>query len=55
MTRCASDFCARSDMKLRKKIDPIGRLIELVLDFALTTGFLSAMGFPISIVSRPVF
>jgi hypothetical protein len=42
-------------MKPRKKIDPIGRLIETVLDFALITGFLSAMGFLISIVSRPVF
>jgi hypothetical protein len=29
----------------RKKIDPIVRLIEVILDFALTTGFPYAVGF----------
>jgi hypothetical protein len=42
-------------MKPRKKIDPIGRLIEVVLDFALITGFLAAAGFLISITGRLVF
>ncbi len=36
----------------RKKIDPIVRLIEALLDFALIAGFLSAIGFLISITSR---
>jgi hypothetical protein len=31
-------------MKRRKKIQPIVRLIEALLDFALITGFLSAIG-----------
>jgi hypothetical protein len=55
MTRCASRFCARSNMKRRKKIDPIVRLIEALLDFALITGFLAAAGFLISITSRVSF
>jgi hypothetical protein len=54
MTRCASHFCARSNMKRRKKIDPIVRLIEALLDFALITGFLAGAGFLISITSRVV-
>jgi hypothetical protein len=39
----------------RKKINPIVRLIEVVLDFAVITGFLAAVGFLISITSRVVF
>jgi len=39
----------------RKKIDPIARLIETMLDFALITGLLSAVGLLISITSRVVF
>jgi hypothetical protein len=39
----------------RKKIDPIARLIETMLDFALITGLLSAVGFLISITARLVF
>jgi hypothetical protein len=42
-------------MKPRKKIQPIVRLIEALLDFALITGFLSAIEFLISITSRVVF
>jgi hypothetical protein len=42
-------------MKPRKKIDPIVPLIEVMLDFALITGFLSAVGFVISITARLVF
>jgi dihydrodipicolinate reductase len=42
---------ARSPEKA-KKIDPIVRLIEALLDFALIAGFLSAIGFLISITSR---
>jgi len=38
----------------RKKIGPIARLIEAILDLALITGFLSAVGFLISITSRVV-
>jgi hypothetical protein len=41
-------------MKRREKIDPIVRLIEALLDFALITGFLAAAGFLISITSRVV-
>ena len=36
----------------RKKIDPIARLIEAILDLALITGLLSAVGFLISITAR---
>jgi hypothetical protein len=39
----------------QKKINPIGRLIEVVLDCAVITGFLAAVGFLISINSRVVF
>jgi hypothetical protein len=39
----------------RKKINSIVRLIEVVLDFAVSTGFLAAVGFLISIISRVVF
>jgi hypothetical protein len=42
-------------MKRQKKIDPIVRLIEATLDFALMTGFLSAIGFLLSITARLVF
>jgi hypothetical protein len=55
MTRCARQFCARSNMKRRKKIDPIVRLIEALLDCAVITGLLAAVGFLISITSRLVF
>ena len=44
-------IAARSPEKA-KKIDPIVRLIEALLDFALIAGFLSAIGFLISITSR---
>jgi hypothetical protein len=39
----------------RKKIDPIVRLIETILDLALITGLLAALGFVISITARHVF
>ena len=39
----------------QKKINPIVRLIEEVLDFAVITGLLSAVGFLISITARLVF
>src|SRR5258706_5370365 len=37
----------------RTKIDPIVRLIDEILDFALITGLLVAVGFLISITARP--
>ena len=57
MTRCASNLCARSNMKRkrRKKIDPIARLIEAIVDLALITGLLAAVGFLFSITARLVF
>jgi hypothetical protein len=42
-------------MKSRKKIDPIVRLIEVMLDFVLITGLLSSVGFLISITAHLVF
>jgi hypothetical protein len=39
----------------RKKIVPIVRLIETILDLALITGLLAALGFVISITARHVF
>ncbi len=39
----------------RKKIGPIARLIEAMLDFALITGLLAAVGFLISITARAAF
>jgi hypothetical protein len=42
-------------MKRPKKIQPIVRLIEAAFDFALIAGFLSAIGWLISITSRVVF
>jgi len=39
----------------RKKIDPIAGLIEAILDLALMTGLLAAVGFLISITARLVF
>ncbi len=39
----------------RKKIDPIARLIEAILDLALISGLLSSVGFIISITARYVF
>jgi hypothetical protein len=42
-------------MKRRKKIDPIVRLIEALLDFALIAVFLSPIEFLISITSGVVF
>jgi hypothetical protein len=42
-------------LKRRKKIDPIVRLIEALLDFVLIAGFLSAIEFLMSITSRVVF
>jgi hypothetical protein len=39
----------------RKKIDPIARLIEAMLDCALIAGLLAAVGFLISITARHVF
>jgi hypothetical protein len=42
-------------MKCRKKIDPVARLLEVALDFALITGLLSAVGFLTSITTRLVF
>jgi hypothetical protein len=42
-------------VKRRKKTDPIELLIEATLDFALVAGFLSALGFLVSITGRLVF
>jgi hypothetical protein len=39
----------------RKKIGPIVRLIEAILDFALITVLLTAVGFLISITAHLVF
>ncbi len=47
-------FFPQSDLKRRKKID-LMVLIELILDFALITGFLAAVGFLISMNTRLVF
>jgi len=38
----------------RKKIGPIARLIEAILDLALITGLLAAVGFLISLSARLV-
>jgi hypothetical protein len=38
----------------RKKIDPIARLIEGMLDCALIAGLVAAVGFLISITARAV-
>jgi hypothetical protein len=38
----------------RKKIDPIVRLIEAMLDFVLISGLLAALGFLISVTARLV-
>ena len=54
-TRCANHFCAPSNMKRRKKIDPIVRLIEAMLDFALITGLLAAAVFLVSNTARLAF
>ncbi len=49
-------FAAPSNMKCRKKIDPIARLIEAMLDFALITGLLAAVVFlVVSTTARLVF
>jgi hypothetical protein len=42
-------------MKHRKKTDPNRLLIEAMLDFALVAGFLSAIGFLVSVTGRLVF
>jgi hypothetical protein len=42
-------------MKRRKRTDPIKLLIEAMLDFALVAGFLSAIGFLVSVTGRLVF
>jgi hypothetical protein len=39
----------------RKKIDPIARLIEGMLDCALIAGLVAAVGFLISITARVSF
>jgi hypothetical protein len=48
-------FFAPIQHERRKKIGPIARLIEAMLDFALIVGFLSAVGLLISIAARGVF
>jgi hypothetical protein len=47
-TRC-------SIMKRRKRTDSTKLLIEAMLDFALVAGFLSAIGFLVSVTGRLVF
>jgi hypothetical protein len=42
-------------MKRRKRTDPTKFLIEATLDFALVAGFLSAIGFLVSVTGRLVF
>jgi len=42
-------------MKRRKKFDPIVRLIDAMLDFALITGLLVAAVFLVSTTARLVF
>jgi hypothetical protein len=44
-----------SMMRHRKKTDPIELLVEAILDFALVAGFLSAIGFLVSVTGRLVF
>ncbi|HXO95566.1 MAG TPA: hypothetical protein VN857_03205 [Chthoniobacterales bacterium] len=44
-----------SIMKRWKRTDPIKLLIEAMLDFALVAGFLSAIGFLVSVTGRLVF
>jgi len=41
--------------KRRKKIGPIARLIEAILDFALITGLLAAAVFLVSTTAHLVF
>jgi hypothetical protein len=45
----------KSMMKHRKKTEPIELLIEAMLDFASVAGFLSAIGFLVSVIGRLVF
>jgi hypothetical protein len=47
-------FFAPSELKRRKKIDPTV-LIKAMLDLALITSFLAAVGFLIAITTRLVF
>jgi hypothetical protein len=42
-------------MKRRKKIDPIARLIEAMLDLVLITGLLASVVFLVSTTARLVF
>jgi hypothetical protein len=42
-------------IKHRKKTEPIELLIEAMLDFASVAGFLSAIGFLVSVIGRLVF
>jgi hypothetical protein len=42
-------------VKRRKKTDLIKLLIEAMRDFALVAGFLSAIGFLVSVTGRLVF
>jgi hypothetical protein len=44
-----------SIMKRWKRTDPIKLFIEAMLDFALVAGFLSAIGFLVSVTGRLVF
>ena len=44
-----------STLKRWKRTDPIKLLIEATLDFALVAGFLSAIGFLVSVTGRLVF
>jgi hypothetical protein len=42
-------------MRRWKKTDPITHLIEAMLDLALLAGFISAIGFLVSLTGRLVF
>jgi hypothetical protein len=42
-------------MKRHTKTDPIKRWMEAMLDFALLAGFLSALGFLVSVTGRLIF
>jgi hypothetical protein len=42
-------------MKRSKKTDPIAHLIEAMLDLVLLAGFISAIGFLVSLTAHLVF
>jgi hypothetical protein len=53
--RDLSEYRHDAMRKRRKKTHPIARLIETILDLALISGLLSAVGFLISNTTRLIF